>query len=290
MQRIYNIREIIKKVIINNPYQKGKLHFEKLLLMELEGWMRKSFLLKVNKRFRRYGNKCVGLYNCKNDVYIKRMEYFCQLLIQEWWMHFCPYCGKTPIIYYDTKGWFKRLYDMEHFLPKSIYPTLSVNFYNLLPVCIACNQRIKRVNDPSKKKEIFHPYFWFNYSNTWSRNNNSSFDSRFTFIQNDGTKRRYIFQSEHAQFFDLWNIYLHASDTFRDFHFIYGIYSKIKLEHNSFKIFDYSFEKRIKYFLKWYYPEKESEILSFSNGKFKKDLIEYMQKVLEKNLHNKDSL
>jgi hypothetical protein len=53
----------------------------------------------------------------------------------------------------------KRLYDIEHFLPRSKFPDLSVNLYNWLPVCMSCNQRLKRAENPLKKDEIFHPYF-----------------------------------------------------------------------------------------------------------------------------------
>jgi hypothetical protein len=56
----------------------------------------------------------------------------------------CPACdGQKPG---KVRG--KLLADTDHYLPKSLYPFLAVHPWNLVPICLECNQRIKRAKDP----------------------------------------------------------------------------------------------------------------------------------------------
>lgn len=54
--------------------------------------------------------------------------------------------------------------DIEHYMPKSIYPALVVSSDNLIPICKECNQVIKSDEDPVEKNQegclndIFLPY------------------------------------------------------------------------------------------------------------------------------------
>lgn len=72
----------------------------------------------------------------------------------------CPMCDGSPPS--SVNG--KRLSDLDHFLPKTRYPFLSVHPSNLVPVCLECNQRIKGEKDPLeingsiKLANSFHPY------------------------------------------------------------------------------------------------------------------------------------
>ena len=45
----------------------------------------------------------------------------------------CPYCNRLLI---DVKG----AIQMDHFYPKTIYPMLSLCFFNLIPSCTSCNK------------------------------------------------------------------------------------------------------------------------------------------------------
>jgi hypothetical protein len=65
----------------------------------------------------------------------------------------CPYCNRqyTHTLSYsivDDKGnevdVDRVRPDLDHFAPKSIYPYLALSFYNLIPSCLPCNQRLKR--------------------------------------------------------------------------------------------------------------------------------------------------
>ncbi|MEX6702307.1 HNH endonuclease [Peribacillus frigoritolerans] len=53
----------------------------------------------------------------------------------------CPYCGGT---------WKSNNATLDHFFPKSLYPTLSVSLWNLIPVCRTCNVEYKQQRDPLK--------------------------------------------------------------------------------------------------------------------------------------------
>lgn len=60
---------------------------------------------------------------------------------------YCTYCEQTQI----TSG----THELDHYLPKSEFPILALNFYNLIPSCKACNQTFKG----SKTKPILNPFF-----------------------------------------------------------------------------------------------------------------------------------
>lgn len=52
--------------------------------------------------------------------------------------------------------------DFDHYLPKGIYPFVSVNFFNLVPTCSTCNQKYKKTKDTilyrGVRKKAFYPY------------------------------------------------------------------------------------------------------------------------------------
>lgn len=84
---------------------------------------------------------------------------FINLFYNKYKYHFCPYCGKIPLIKYENdKKAKRRTFDLDHFYPKNTYQHLMYNFYNLVPVCKVCNQ-LKGTKNFSKKNEYYHPYF-----------------------------------------------------------------------------------------------------------------------------------
>jgi hypothetical protein len=65
-------------------------------------------------------------------------------LVRAFWdanpgLNVCPACGGLRPDAIDAK----RYADTDHFLPKSIYPFLSVHAANLLPICLPCNRSFK---------------------------------------------------------------------------------------------------------------------------------------------------
>ena len=68
----------------------------------------------------------------------------------------CPYCNRnyTSIIHKENATDKKTRPEIDHFHPKSIYPFLAINYYNLIPSCSTCN-KLKSDDDSLK---LLHPY------------------------------------------------------------------------------------------------------------------------------------
>ncbi len=67
----------------------------------------------------------------------------------------CPICDNAAYLTLSSDDHVHS--DIEHFLPKSIYPHLSVHPYNLIPICKLCNQSLKRDTDPFQPDLQEHP-------------------------------------------------------------------------------------------------------------------------------------
>ena len=212
-----------------------------------------------------------------NIFFRKVREYIIQKFTE--YSYFCPYCWKNPLIHFDENNENKRMFQFDHFFPKSKYSKLAINFYNLVPSCNACNH-LKWKDNPldgtSKNKQIFHPYFWWMYKDAWKVivDDTHAFDDKFHFDW-----KAHTLNSKHSEFFNLDTIYLNSEDTFNEFRFMYDKYSKMKVEKYSVLKWwscktDEAFKRQ---YFSWYYSENESDVLKYSNGKFKKDLIEKMK-------------
>lgn len=73
----------------------------------------------------------------------------------------CPYCNRNflSIAKQNKKAGAEEVlyFDIDHFFPKEKYPWLALSFYNLIPSCTICNQRIKGKEELLIKKTI-HPF------------------------------------------------------------------------------------------------------------------------------------
>jgi len=58
----------------------------------------------------------------------------------------CPYCGLNEP---DT---------LDHFLPKTVHPLLSITLYNLIPCCNNCNHKKKVYDSSIEPVSFFNPY------------------------------------------------------------------------------------------------------------------------------------
>lgn len=70
--------------------------------------------------------------------------------------HYCPMCG----LYRNPSAGEGRL-AVDHYLPRSDWPELSIVATNLLPVCDTCNSRLKVADAPEDGgvRVYLHPYF-----------------------------------------------------------------------------------------------------------------------------------
>lgn len=59
----------------------------------------------------------------------------------------CPYCGQQIV---------KTL---DHYLPKTLYPTFAITPYNLVPSCDACNKIKMTESFDSYEQQTIHPYY-----------------------------------------------------------------------------------------------------------------------------------
>jgi len=268
------------------------------LFINTIGWIN-DYLCKTSKckKINQLKKIYESISSSSIDFYLKIRNFIIENFTKK--IKFCPYCGKVPLIYFEKWNWksnsYRRMFQLDHFFPKNSYHKWIINFYNLIPSCNACNH-LKLNNNPLDILErwwkIFHPYFWWIYKD-WDKIkvDDSTFDEKVTFVWTpnlDYDSRTQIFSTYHWKFFRLWEIYLYDEETYNIFNFIYDKYTKIKDEYCRFKQTSKSIKEFIDYFFKNYYPEKEEEILKYSNWKFKKDLIEYMEKILEDDLEKKN--
>lgn len=79
-----------------------------------------------------------------------RHKFICSLGIKV-----CPYCNRNYITSYEESvDNCKTTADADHYYPKSKYPILQLNVYNMIPSCNVCNSKMK--NDYDKRH--LYPY------------------------------------------------------------------------------------------------------------------------------------
>lgn len=96
---------------------------------------------------------------CKNDI-VEGFE-----VTNPGIQYICPCCDNA---FTDSGNGNAEGYTLEHYFPKSLYPSICLHPYNLIPMCSKCN-KVKADNDPLAPKdhanvvhpvsfaEVFHP-------------------------------------------------------------------------------------------------------------------------------------
>lgn len=121
----------------------------------------------------------------------------------------CPYCNRqyiTPIL--KKNG--KMRGDLDHFLPKSKYPYLSMSIYNLIPVCKFCNTSLKgtkefKETDLNPYEECFDDYaeFYFDVCrdniNIGIRKYDNKNDNIDNYMSIFKLKEQYIYHTKHVE-------------------------------------------------------------------------------------------
>lgn len=102
-----------------------------------------------------FGNSNIEYFDYMKSIYSNRFSnnrykesyiYYKKIRDSE---NCCPYCGFIS----------RRVSQLDHFLPKSIYPVHSITVDNLVPICIECNNNKKSYCSTSEQSTILHPYF-----------------------------------------------------------------------------------------------------------------------------------
>jgi len=68
----------------------------------------------------------------------------------------CTYCNSQYTLTVKHNNKTKLLFHLDHFYPKSVYPYLSLSYYNLIPCCASCN--MSKSDKPYVIEENIHPY------------------------------------------------------------------------------------------------------------------------------------
>ncbi|MCY9178439.1 hypothetical protein [Bacillus inaquosorum] len=84
----------------------------------------------------------------KSSKWIGLDRYNAVILVQNLGIKVCPYCNRNYINNVPVGKSTKRTSQLDHFFNKADYPYLAMSFYNLVPVCPACNL-LKLKNDIS---------------------------------------------------------------------------------------------------------------------------------------------
>lgn len=169
---------------------------------------------------------------------------------------------------------------LDHFMPKTYFPVLGVNFYNLIPVCPRCNH----LKGSGKNKhwwcynydKLYHPYFKennvfkFNYQYTDSTN---SFD--ITFSKADDVKAtNTIAENRLAQIYSA-----HCDFELRDLYNLRKRYSKNHLNQMIKFLEKTGITKEETYEMLFGIKTNESEYHKRPFSKFKSDIIEELLKL-----------
>lgn len=68
----------------------------------------------------------------------------------------CTSCNTQFTLKTSQEEGDKLLYHLDHYFPQSVYPYLSLSFYNLIPCCASCN--MSKSNKPFELHSHIHPY------------------------------------------------------------------------------------------------------------------------------------
>lgn len=76
-----------------------------------------------------------------SDKYVDQMEkYNSYSFVENLGIKVCPYCDKEYLdVVKQQDGRTRRTLEVDHFIPKSVYPALAMCFYNLVPSGQGCN-------------------------------------------------------------------------------------------------------------------------------------------------------
>lgn len=137
----------------------------------------------------------------------------------------CVYCNRIytkTVISISGQKITRPTFD--HWFPKSLYPLLSISFYNLIPSCTVCNSGVKGSN-PFELDTHFHPYHQslinnekINYKFSYDHKDYSSF--KFKIINKND------FSEKSTNAFKLKEIYETHEDEITDLRKLRDIYSE----------------------------------------------------------------
>jgi 5-methylcytosine-specific restriction endonuclease McrA len=170
-KRLY-VKELVRvsdKLITSTPSELKKLRAAFDVIISAN-----TMKAKANKAFRGKILSALGYSLRRSDFYPK---YFQELGIKA-----CVYCNSQLTVSIDsthkTNPIRKKVdakFQVDHFLPKSHYPCLSVSLFNLVPVCASCN-------NSKSTSEVNFPFYVDNVTNPSSFKFSIDLKSKATYL------------------------------------------------------------------------------------------------------------
>ena len=151
----------------------------------------------------------------------------------------CPYCGASDIHLVEKDGDSRTGYayvpPIDHYFPKSKYPFLALNYYNLNPCCGRCNninnkgtfdpyakevEKLRFLNPYLFRDDAFRFYFYYDGSGQYNKDN---FTAEIDFLDNEhlvlgytegiSLRKQYLHDAEIR---NIWNqVEGHCSDGYK---------------------------------------------------------------------------
>lgn len=145
-----DIKRQIKRIIIDNP--KG-------LEIFINEYKNNGYQLRIfdpnngyNGELTDFGKILLKIFNYKSFRKSKKAIWFASSIN----LKSCTTCNTQYTLKTNQANGEKLLFHLDHYFPKSVYPYLSLSYYNLVPCCASCN--MSKSNKSFTLKENIHPY------------------------------------------------------------------------------------------------------------------------------------
>lgn len=145
-----DIKNNLEKILTAIPNELDLL----ILRYERNGYQRAIFDPNDGRqgKLTDFGNILYKIFNYKSFRSSAKAIWFSESLM----IKSCTTCNTQYTLKTYKKNNTKLLFHLDHYFPKSVYPYLSLSYYNLIPCCASCN--MSKSNKPFKINENIHPY------------------------------------------------------------------------------------------------------------------------------------
>jgi len=201
LRRIILKKEIIRKnfryIIYNEVFKTKKTQKLKKDFIEVIKYLKKifpnqnlhDFLFSDNIHFlvTTIGEQAFpnNIKNRIDNLYNKLRGEWGKEIVEITGIKVCPYCNRNYVFNYkENNNNLKTTIELDHYFPKSKYPYLALNPYNLIPVCHTCNKK--------KSEKCFKIY-------PFKENIDDYFKFKFKFVNSEMSKediKKYSFFDE----------------------------------------------------------------------------------------------
>lgn len=141
------IKDNLKKIITGTPPELQDF------IKEFENKNYDKFIYdKTTRKLTAFGKELKSIFNYKAFRRSKKAIWFGEILN----CRSCTSCNTQFTLITSQKNGDKLLFHLDHYFPQSVYPYLSLSFYNLIPCCSSCN--MSKSNKPFSLDSHIHPY------------------------------------------------------------------------------------------------------------------------------------